>query len=81
MSNYTLQSCEDLINRYVNELGGEIITIEEGTLGLGITLLHGANGKKTVLIKEYFINSQTSGHKIRMYNKTPKKYQSIIDNH
>lgn len=79
MKNYTLQSCEELIEKYVNELGGDLITIDEGCLGLGTILLYGATGKKSVLIKEYFINSWTSGHDIKMFNKLPKKYQHYIN--
>jgi len=79
MNNHTLQSCENLIHRYVNKLGGEIITIKEGGLGLGITLLHG-KGKYTILIKEFYITTWTSGHKVTRYRKTPKKYQILIDN-
>ena len=77
-NNYSLQSCESLINKYVNEYGGEVATIEDGCLGLGTLLLHGAKGKKTILIKEFFINSWNSGHTIKMFNKMPKKYETIL---
>lgn len=79
MTNYSLKSCEDLIERYVNTYKGEVTTIEEGVLGLGVTLLHGAEGKKSVLIKEFYINEWTSGHSITKYNKLPKKYSKYID--
>jgi len=79
MNNFSLDYCEKLISTYVNEFGGNIIQIDEGVLGLGCLLLHGAKGKKTIVINEYYINSWSSGHNIRMYNKTPKKYQKIID--
>lgn len=79
MTNYSLKSCENLISKYVNEYKGEVATIEEGCLGLGTVLLHSADGKKTVLITEYFINSWVSGHTVRKYNKMPKKYQQYIN--
>jgi hypothetical protein len=79
MKNFSLDYCENLINAYVNEFGGEIIQISEGILGLGYLLLHGAKGKKTIVINEYYINSWNSGHNVRMYNTTPKKYKKIID--
>jgi hypothetical protein len=79
MRNFSLNYCEELITTYVNEFGGQVIQINEGVLGLGYLLLHGAEGKKTIVINEYYINSWTSGHNIRMYNKTPKKYQKLID--
>ena len=56
MKNYILKTCEELINKYVNNLGGECLEIEEGCLGLGTILLHSAEGKKAILIKEFFIN-------------------------
>lgn len=74
MKNYSLQSCENLIAKYVNTYKGEATTVKEGCLGLGTVLLHSAEGKKTIIIKEYFITSWTSGHNVTMYNKAPKKY-------
>jgi len=79
MKNYSLSACESLIDRYVNEFKGLCTTLEEGTLGLGITVLHDAPGKKSVVIKEYFINSWQSGHTMTNYNKLPKKYQVLVD--
>ena len=79
MKNYRLQDCESLIERYVNDLGGDILTIDEGCLGLGTILLYGAPGKKAILIKEYYINAWSSGHDIRMFNKLPKKYETLIN--
>ena len=78
MVNYSLKYCEELIERYINEYGGDIYTIDEGVLGLGTIILYGASGKKSVLITEYFINSWVSGHSIRKYNKLPKKYEKIV---
>jgi hypothetical protein len=78
MTNYTLKSCEDLITKYVNEYKGEATVIEEGVLGLGTVLLHSAKGKKSVIIKEFYINAWASGHSIRKYNKLPKKYKKYI---
>ena len=80
MNGYTLQVCEDLISKYVNEYQGELIQLSEGSLGLGKVLLCNAKGKKTIIISEYYINAWSSGHTIRKYNSVPKKYQKIIDN-
>ena len=82
--NYHLESCQKLINYYLDELEGEMIQIHEGCVGLGKLILF--NGKiknkraKIVIINEYFITSWTSGHSVIKYNKTPKKYQTIINN-
>ena len=78
-SNYSLESCERLISRYVNEYGGECTELAEGCLGLGTILLHGAEGKKTILIQEFYINCWSSGHSIRMFNKMPKKYEKMLE--
>lgn len=78
MNMHDLKTCEKLIDRYVNEFNGECTTLREGVLGLGTILLHGASGKKTVLIKEVFLNSWSSGHTIRKYNKIPKKYEQLL---
>ncbi len=78
-NNYTLKSCEELIEKYI-DLGGEMHELNEGTLGLGFIILHGAVGKKSILIREYYISAWVSGHEITMYNKLPKKYQNLINN-
>jgi hypothetical protein len=77
MKNYTLKSCENLIEKYMN-FGGYIEQIEEGSLGLGFLILYGAPGKKSIIIQEYFINPWQSGHNVTMYNKLPKKYQNLL---
>lgn len=74
---YTLSACEKLISKYL-EIGGETVTINEGSLGLG-TVVCFANGKKTAIIQEVFLNEWSSGQKVTMYNKTPKKYLNIIN--
>jgi hypothetical protein len=72
---YTSTAVENFIDKYI-EKGGELITIEEGTLGWRTVLLR-CHGFKTAIIKERFINSWSSGHTVRMYNKCPKKYLQI----
>jgi len=72
MRHYTLKACDNLIKKYA-ELNGEIIQLREGVLGHGKILLKAA-GKKTTIIEEVFVNEWNCTHKIRMYNKTPKKY-------
>ena len=79
MKMYTLTACQDLIDRYVNKYGGECTELEEGVLGLGTMILHSAEGKKTIVIKEVYLNPWSSGHTIRMYNKMPKKLEKMLD--
>jgi hypothetical protein len=72
---YTLSACEKLISFYA-EIGGTIETIEEGCLGLGLIICT-AEGKKTAVIQEHYLNEWSSTHTIRLYDKTPKKYQFV----
>jgi hypothetical protein len=79
MKIYGLSACDSLIDRYVNEYKGEATTIREGVLGLGELLLHNAKGKKSIVIKEVYLNDWSSGHTIKKYNKLPKKYLKILN--
>lgn len=81
MRHYTLKSCENLIDKYVNEYKGTATTLREGVLGLGTILLHDAEGKKTVVITERFETAWSSVHTIRRYNKIPKKYVKALEKH
>lgn len=38
-----------------------------------------ADKTKTAVIKEKYLNSWSSAYSLILYNKTPKKYQEIID--
>ena len=75
---YTLGACEEVINRYINA-GGEVLTLEEGVLGLGLVVCFGES-LKTCIIQERYLNEWSSGHTIRFYNKMPKKYAAMIEN-
>jgi len=79
MKYYTLETCETLINTYI-EAGGDLLTIKEGILGLGQILLHGATRKKSIVITERYLNSNSSAHTIRMYNNLPKKFSNMLNN-
>jgi hypothetical protein len=78
MKMYALETVEGLIQDYVDNHGGQVTTIEEGVLGYGTTLLHSAEGCKTIVIKEVYLNAWSSSHTVRMYNVAPKKYQKFI---
>jgi hypothetical protein len=77
MKTYTLDACEKLIKKY-DTLGGEILTVREGVLGLG-TVVCCAEGYKTAIINEVYLNSWSSGHTVRFYNKMPEKYSELLD--
>lgn len=74
---YTCSAVENLISRYV-ENGGEIVTVQEGVLGYGLTICYG-DGLKTAIITEVCLNEWSSAHKIRLYNKMPKKYELMLE--
>lgn len=74
--NYSIKYIQNLINRYI-EKSGEFVTLKDGCLGYGLSMLYG-EGLKTIIIQEYFINSWESGHTIRKYNKMPKKYENML---
>lgn len=77
---YSCTAIEDLINRYV-DAGGQFLTVEEGCLGYGLTILYSPeNALKTFVIREVPVTSWTSAHTVRAYNKIPAKYAAMIEN-
>lgn len=71
---YSIKQIERLIQRYGQYPNPETIEIESGVLGFGTTILL-ADGCKSAVIKEVFINEWSSGHSVRLYNELPKKYR------
>ena len=76
MTLYTLEACEDFMSQYI-ENGGECITIEEGSLGLGKVVCL-CEGFKFSVITDRYVNPWARGHSIRMYKKIPAKYERIL---
>ncbi len=75
MQTFTATAVQNLIDQYIDK-GGHIEEIEEGVLGFG-TIILSANGYKYAIIKEVYLNSWSSGHTIKFYNKLPKKYSYL----
>lgn len=73
---YSLNAIRQLIDHYL-ENDGQCIEIEQGVLGYGKMLLY-ANNLKTCIVNEVYFNEWSSGHKVRFYNTTPKKYQKFV---
>ena len=69
-----------LIDNYMSQANApEFYVIDEGTLlEYGLAILT-SDDKKTYIIRECYVNEWTSGYSIRRYNKTPRKYQDMID--
>ena len=81
---YTSTTVQNLVSQYVaDERGdGEFFQIEEGGLGWGFCILYdGTERLKAYVIEEVYLNMWQSGHKVRAYNKIPKKYKELIDNY
>ena len=76
---YSCAAVETLIRHYIDH-NGDVLTIDDGCLGYGLTILTGYK-LKTAVIKEVYINQWQSAHKIRLYNKLPAKYVTMIDNY
>lgn len=74
---YTSTYVAQLIECYVNK-GGNVVVLEEGVLGYGLTVLYG-DKLKTVVIKEVPVNSWNSVHSVIKYNKMPEKYRKLIE--
>lgn len=71
----TNEQIVNMINRY-RGYGGDAYIIE-GTLNDNYIL--NAEGKKTVIIKEHYLNDWSSCNVIRRYNRCPKKYEKVMD--
>jgi len=74
---YSLQAVQSHIEKYIS-IGGEVIEAVHGSLGYGTTICK-ANGKKSTVIQEVFVNSWSSSHTITLYNKLPKKYEKLLE--
>lgn len=76
---YDNATVQILLDTYARR-NAEIITIREGVLGYGSMIIFG-EGLKTAVVTEVYLNEWSSGHKIILYNKTPKKYLKIIEDY
>jgi hypothetical protein len=73
---YTNTAIDNLISWYELQ-GGDMTQITEGSLGHGLLILR-ADGFKSVVVQEVYINEWSSGHKVTRYNVLPKKYQEML---
>lgn len=80
MTYRSFEYINNLINKYLNA-GGEVATLQEGSLGYGTMLLYAPKEAKlrTFIIQERFLNEWSSTHTIRGYNNIPDKYQKMLD--
>lgn len=80
MRYYTLESLENLIARYADK-GGEVVQVEEGSLGLGVIVLRN-NGLrlKQYVIRERYATPYSSVHTCETYARRPlpKKWEMAV---
>lgn len=77
MNHYTLATCENLMQQYI-EADGFCEEVEEGTLGLGLVICYG-DGLKYAVIHEVYETTWTSTHTIQFYDELPTKYQDMLN--
>jgi len=79
MKLYTNDAVDKMTAKYL-ERDGEVTIIEEGCLACyGLAICSG-EGLKFCIIKEVYLNEWSSGNSIKLFNKLPKKYQTLLDN-
>lgn len=76
MREISYNTFNNLIEQYQKQNNFEQFTIEGCLLDNYILT---ADKCKTTIVREKYLNEWSSCYEIIMYNKTPKKYQKIID--
>lgn len=71
------ETIEQIIAWYLDN-GGEVLEIEEGSLGYGQILCTGVENTQSMLITEHYQNEWSSYHTFRCMNRMPKKYTEKV---
>ena len=71
------KTIQRLIDKYT-EAGGEVIEVEPGVLGYGLTVIGGVPKYKTLVIRERYKSEWASEHSLMAYNRCPKKYEKYF---
>lgn len=75
---YSISAGQNFIDKYEAKAGDSFKAWTVAGCLADSYILQG-DGLKTVIIKECFLNEWSSGYTIRLYNKTPAKYEKIIN--
>lgn len=77
---YSYKEVNELINKYLDR-GGDFEELEEGLYTYGLAMLHAHPDLKlkTFIIQEVVLNEWSTAFTIRGYNKTPKKYEKMLE--
>lgn len=74
---YTTKAVNNLINKYLDgDNDTQVYTINGSLLDSYIIV---SKKFKTAIIKEVYLNEWSSAYKVTFYNKTPLKYERILD--
>lgn len=73
--NYSIRAIEDFILKYCVDC----LFLGDSVIGLGNQVWLMNNGRYFI-VKEYFINCWTSGHKVRQVSKLSKRLQDLCNN-
>lgn len=78
--NVDLKSVERLISRLIDEYNYDMLQVEEGCLGFGdVVMLPPDNKHYFFIIREYYLNEWSSGHKYMKCRKLPKEWDKKVD--
>lgn len=75
---YTTSAIDQLLIN-AQEIGYEILTIAEGTLGHGILYLIAPPGYYNYIVEEHYINCWNSGHTVSRRKKITAEMQKNIE--
>ena len=77
MKLYSSEAVENLAQKYIAR-GGIITVLEESVLlEYGLAIFQ-ADGAKSTVVRDKFLNEWSSAYIVRMYNKLPKKYEQML---
>ena len=74
---YSSEAVEKLADKYIAR-GGTVTKLRDSVLlEYGLAVFQ-AEGAKSTVVKDQYLNSWSSAYTVRMYNKLPKKYEDMI---
>lgn len=75
---YTSSAIQQLADEYLKLDDGNVVTLYEGILGWGFTLMFADADHKVAVVKEVALNEWSSAHTVRFYKQIPKKYADLL---
>lgn len=75
---YSSSAIQQLADEYSKLDDGNVVTLEEGVLGWGLTLMFANADYKWAVVREVALNEWSSAHKVRFYKELPQKYADLL---